>query len=123
MNPGASATVTVSLNANANSFLITHAIGNVAFNNVTAGTTQNRQFDLYVGNGGFEAGSLTNWTYVGDPTLTFALAACLSLTLVAALLAHALSLIGVEVPPQLLSKTVATLVPERDSLTDPLPNG
>lgn len=74
LNPGASATVTVSLNANANSFLITHAIGNVAFNNVTAGTTQNRQFDLYVGNGGFEAGSLTNWTYVGDPTLTFALA-------------------------------------------------
>jgi hypothetical protein len=74
LNSGASATVTVSLNTNANSFLITHAVGNVAFNNLTAGTTQNRQFDLYVGNGGFETGSLTNWTFVGDPTLTFALA-------------------------------------------------
>jgi hypothetical protein len=75
LNPGASTTVTVSLNANANAFLITHAAGNVAFNNVTAGTTQNRQFDLYVGNGGFENGALDYWTQVGDPTLTFALAA------------------------------------------------
>src|SRR6185312_64056 len=74
LNPGASTTVMVSLNANANSFLITHAVGNVAFNNLTAGTTQNRQFDLYVGNGGFETGTLTNWTFVGDSTLTFALA-------------------------------------------------
>lgn len=75
LNPGASTTVTVSLNASANSFLITHATGNVAFNNVTTGTTQNRQFDLYVGNGGFENGALDYWTHVGDPTLTFALAA------------------------------------------------
>ncbi len=75
LNPGGpGATVTVSLNANANSFLITHALGNIAFNNLTAGTTQNRQFDLYVGNGGFETGGLDYWTYVGDPTLTFALA-------------------------------------------------
>ena len=66
MNPGASTTVTVSLNANANNFLITHASGNVTFNNLTAGTTQNRQFDLYVGNGGFETGGLDYWTYVGD---------------------------------------------------------
>lgn len=74
LNPGASTTVTVSLNSNANSFLITHTSGNVAFNNLTAGTTQNRQFDLYVGNGGFENGALDYWTFVGDPTLTFALA-------------------------------------------------
>ena len=75
LNPGGpSATVTVSLNPNANSLLITHASGNVTFNNLTAGTTQNRQFDLYVGNGGFETGDLTYWTYVGDTTLTFALA-------------------------------------------------
>jgi subtilase family serine protease len=71
---GSSVTVTVSLNQNANSLLITHASGNVTFNNLTAGTTQNRQFDLYVGNGGFETGDLTYWTYVGDTTLTFALA-------------------------------------------------
>lgn len=75
LNPGNSTTVTISLNSNANKFLITHATGNIAFNNLTASTTQNRQFDLYVGNGGFEAGSLTNWTHVGDPGLTFALAA------------------------------------------------
>ncbi|HZR17081.1 MAG TPA: hypothetical protein VFE51_07125, partial [Verrucomicrobiae bacterium] len=75
LNPGGpSATVTVSLNANANRLLITHASGNVLFQNLTAGTTQNRQFDLYVGNGGFETGDLTDWTYVGDTTLTFALA-------------------------------------------------
>ena len=75
LNPGASTTVTVSLNANVTSFLIMHSSGNVAFNNVTAGTTQNRQFDLYVGNGGFENGALDYWTLTGDPTLTFALAA------------------------------------------------
>lgn len=75
LNPGGpSANVTISLNANANQFLITQAGGNVTFNNLTAGTAQNRQFDLCVGNGGFETGSLTNWTYVGDTTLTFALA-------------------------------------------------
>ena len=74
LSAGASATVTISLNPTANNFLITHASGNVVLNNLTAGTTQNRQFDLYVGNGGFETGDLTYWTYVGDPTLTFALA-------------------------------------------------
>jgi len=47
-----STTVTISLNPAANNFLINHASGNVVFNNLTAGTTQNRQFDLYVGNGG-----------------------------------------------------------------------
>lgn len=74
LNAGSSSNVTVSLNAKANSFLIAHASGNVAFNNLTAGTTQNRQFDLYVGNGGFETGDFTNWTLVGDTDLNFALA-------------------------------------------------
>jgi subtilase family serine protease len=72
---GPSATVTVSLNSSAKGLLITHAGGNLTFNNLTAGTTQNRQFDLYVGNGGFETGDLTDWTYVGDTNLTFSLAA------------------------------------------------
>lgn len=75
LNAGASTTVTISLNSTANSFLITHASGNVSFNNLTAGTTQNRQFDLYVGNGGFETGDLTDWTLVGSSDLVFALAA------------------------------------------------
>lgn len=76
LNPGGpGATVTVSLNTNANAFLIAHPTGNLAFNNLTAGTTQNRQFDLYVGNGGFETGDLTDWTTVGNTTFIFALAA------------------------------------------------
>jgi hypothetical protein len=74
LDPGGNTTVTVSLNTNANNFLINHASGNVAFNNLTAGTTQNRQFDLYVGNGGFETAGLDDWTYVGDANFTFALA-------------------------------------------------
>ena len=75
LNAGASTTVTISLNPIANSFLINHASGNVVFNNLTAATTQNRQFDLYVGNGGFETGDLTNWTLTGSSELVFALAA------------------------------------------------
>ena len=66
LNAGASTTVTISLNSSANNFLIAHASGNVVFNNLTAGTVQNRQFDLYVGNGGFETGDLTDWTLVGS---------------------------------------------------------
>jgi subtilase family serine protease len=73
LNPGGSTTVTVSLNANADSFMIMHASGNLTFSNLNAGTAQNRQFDLYVGNGGFETGVFTDWTMVGDPTLNFGL--------------------------------------------------
>jgi hypothetical protein len=75
LNAGASTTVTVSLNSNAKSFLITHASGNVVLNNLTAGTAQNRQFDLYVGNGGFETGGLDDWTLAGSTELVFSLAA------------------------------------------------
>jgi hypothetical protein len=75
LRAGASTTITVGLNPAANNFLINHASGNIAFNNLTAGTTQNRQFDLYVGNGGFETGDFTDWLYVGDPNSSFALAA------------------------------------------------
>src|ERR1019366_10445396 len=67
--------VTTSLNAAANNFLINHASGNVVLNNLTAGTTQNRQFDLYVGNGGFETGGLDDWTLVGSTNLVYALSA------------------------------------------------
>ena len=75
LNAGASTTVTISLNSAANNFLIDHASGNVVFNNLTAGTVQNRQFDLYVGNGGFETGDLNDWTLVGSTELDFALSA------------------------------------------------
>jgi hypothetical protein len=75
LNPGGpSATVAVSLNAQADNFLIANLSGNVVFANTTAGTTQNRQFDLYVGNGGFETGDFVDWTYIGDTNLSFPLA-------------------------------------------------
>ena len=75
LNPGASTTITINLNSAANNFLINHASANVVLNNLTAGTTQNRQFDLYAGNGGFETGGLDDWTLVGSTDLDFALAA------------------------------------------------
>ena len=40
--------------------------GNVSILDQTDGTTQNRQFDLYVGNGGFETGDFTDWELFGD---------------------------------------------------------
>jgi hypothetical protein len=74
LNAGASTNVTISLNSAANGFLINHASGNVVFKNLSAGTTQNRQFDLYVGNGGFETGGLDDWTLTGSTELNFGLA-------------------------------------------------
>ncbi len=65
----------MSLNPAANNFLIAHAGGNIVLNNLTAGTTQNRQFDLYAGNGGFETGGLDDWTLAGSTELNFALSA------------------------------------------------
>ena len=73
LGPGASSTVTVRLNSAATNFLIGSYSGNVVIVNQTAGTIQNRQFDLYVGNGGFETGDLTDWTLVGNPQLVLAL--------------------------------------------------
>jgi hypothetical protein len=75
LNAGASTTVTVNLNSAANNFLINHPSGNVVVNNLDAGTVQNRQFDLFVGNGGFETGGLDDWTLIGSSELVFALAA------------------------------------------------
>ena len=75
LNAGASTMVSISLNPVANNFLINHPTGNVVVNNLTAGTAQNREFDLDVGNGGFETGGLDDWSLVGSSELVFALAA------------------------------------------------
>jgi subtilase family serine protease len=72
---GATATVTVSLNSMASNFLIGNYSDNVSIIDQTDGTAQNRQFDLNVGNGGFETGDFTDWNLVGDTNLVFALAA------------------------------------------------
>jgi hypothetical protein len=74
LSSGASSTVTISLNSAATNFLIGNYSGNVSIANKTDGTFQNRQFDLYVGNGGFETGDFTDWTLVGSTNLVFALA-------------------------------------------------
>lgn len=73
LNPGATSTFTVALNQQASNYLIGNYSGNVSIADVTGGTSQNREFDFYVGNGGFETGDFTDWTLVGDTNLDFAL--------------------------------------------------
>jgi subtilase family serine protease len=75
LSSSASSTVTISLNSAATNFLIGNYSGNVSIANKTDGTVQNRQFNLYVGNAGFETGDFTDWTLVGSTDLDFALAA------------------------------------------------
>jgi hypothetical protein len=70
---GDSTAVTVSLNSTASNFIIGNYSANVVFSNLTAGTSQNRQFDLYVGNGGFETGDFTDWNLVADTNVVFVL--------------------------------------------------
>ncbi|MGA2751073.1 MAG: protease pro-enzyme activation domain-containing protein [Verrucomicrobiota bacterium] len=75
LKPGGASTLTVSLNSAAGNFLIGNYSGNVSILDLTDGVAQNRQFDLYVGNGGFESGDFTCWYFVGNTNDTFALAA------------------------------------------------
>jgi hypothetical protein len=76
LNAGAGTTsFTVSLNSAASNFMIGHYTANVVIVNHTDGTSQNRQFDLYAGNGGFETGDFTDWSVVGQSGLVFTLGA------------------------------------------------
>ena len=75
LSVGTSVALTISLNSTATNFLIGNYSGNILIANQTDGTFQNRQFDLYAGNGGFETGDLTDWTLAGSTELVFALAA------------------------------------------------
>jgi hypothetical protein len=76
LNPGdPAAAVTVSLNSAASNILIASYSANVQFNNLTDGSTQNREFDLMVGNGGFEAGDFTDWSLTGSTNDNFVLGA------------------------------------------------
>ncbi len=74
MAHGAS-TCTVGLNAAASNFLIGNYSGNVAILDLTGGMAQNRQFDLYAGNGGFESSDFTDWNFSADTNYTFVLSA------------------------------------------------
>jgi hypothetical protein len=71
---GGAATVTVSLNSAASNFLIGNYSGNISMIDQADGTAQNRQFDFYVGNGGFETGDFTGWELVGNTNSVFVLA-------------------------------------------------
>jgi len=75
LKPGGASTFTVSLNSAATNFLIGNYSGNVSIVDVTDGTAQNRQFDLDVGNGGFESGDFSFWNFAADTNYTFVLAA------------------------------------------------
>lgn len=76
LSPGGNATtVAVSLNSAASNFLIGNYSANVVISNLADGTAQNRQIDFYAGNGGFETGDFTGWSFVGSNDLCFALAA------------------------------------------------
>jgi subtilase family serine protease len=71
---GPAATVTVSLNSAASNLLAGTYTANVWFTNLNNQVAQSRQFALLVGplvqNGGFEAGTFTNWTQSGNTTYT-----------------------------------------------------
>jgi hypothetical protein len=73
LNPHSASSLKISLNSAAADFLIGNYSGNVSILDLTHGIAQNREFDLFVGNGGFETGDFTYWNFVGDPTLSFAL--------------------------------------------------
>ena len=60
LNPNAASTLTVTLNSAATNLLIENCSGNISILDSTDGTAQNRQFDLCVGNGGFETGDFTD---------------------------------------------------------------
>ena len=65
------ATVTVSLSTNAYQFLIGSFTGTVTFKNRNDGTSQTRSFQLEVGNGGFENGDFSLWTFSGQRSLNY----------------------------------------------------
>jgi len=68
---GPAATVTVTLSPADNNLLIVSYAGTVSFKNLNDAVVQDRQFGLLVGNGGFETGDFTDWTFSGDTNYTF----------------------------------------------------
>ncbi|MGO9201871.1 MAG: protease pro-enzyme activation domain-containing protein [Limisphaerales bacterium] len=68
---GPAATVTVSLNSTDSDLLIISYTGTVSFKNLNDGVGQDRQFTLLVGNGGFETGDFTHWSFSGDTNNNF----------------------------------------------------
>jgi hypothetical protein len=69
--PGGTAAVTVTLNSNATNSLILAQTATVSFTDLTTGNRQDRQFAFSSGNGDFETGDFSNWTFSGQPDADF----------------------------------------------------
>jgi hypothetical protein len=65
--PGASTNVVFTLNAAASNVLIAAQAGNLLFTDLKTSYTQSLPFTLTVGNGGFETGDFSDWTFDGTP--------------------------------------------------------
>jgi len=76
LNPaGPAAAVTVALNTTASNFLLGSYSASIWISNLTDGSAQVRQFNLLVGNGGFETGDFTDWIPSGSTNDNFVIAA------------------------------------------------
>jgi hypothetical protein len=73
LNPGdPAAAINISIDPSANNFLIGNFLGTVLFSIAADGVTQDRTFVLQVGNGGFETGDFSDWSFSGNSTYNFA---------------------------------------------------
>jgi hypothetical protein len=66
--------VTVSLNSVASNLLIGDFTGSIFFTNLQDNAAQSWPFAFLSGNGGFETGDFSDWTFVGDTNGSFAVA-------------------------------------------------
>ncbi len=73
LTPGGPATtVTATLDPSVTNVLIGNFTATLAFTNLTDGVGQHVQFNLLVGNAGFETGDFTDWNFAGDTNVNFA---------------------------------------------------
>jgi hypothetical protein len=70
--PDTGATVTVSLNSEASNLLMGDFSGTISFTNLHDNVVQSWPFALLEGNGGFETGDFSDWSFSGDTNTSFA---------------------------------------------------
>ena len=70
--PQGSATFHVALDAVSNPLLLGSLVATLQVTNLSSGRVQGREFQLQLGNGGFESGDLRDWELAADPNNTFA---------------------------------------------------